>query len=135
MRLTVVVQHPHKRRDERVAHVVVASEVGTTVQNRDIENLPLVNRNVYDLLNRVCAHGKQVDAIFAGAVRVRCQRGVRPVVGRYNMRLGYNSSRSIGDNSGQSSCDLLSKHIGEGEEKYKRYADYKLPDVAMRAPN
>src|ERR1700729_1233662 len=29
------------------------SEVGTTVQNRDIENLPLVNRNVYDLLNLV----------------------------------------------------------------------------------
>jgi hypothetical protein len=30
-----------------------SSEVGTTVQNRDIENLPLVNRNVYDLLNLV----------------------------------------------------------------------------------
>jgi hypothetical protein len=29
------------------------SEVGTTIQNRDIENLPLVNRNVYDLLNLV----------------------------------------------------------------------------------
>lgn len=29
------------------------SEVGTTVQNREIENLPLVNRNVYDLLNLV----------------------------------------------------------------------------------